>query len=150
MKKQLLTAAILCCLVIAGSTAAPKSAKKKPKIPVSRVQTHMDGYLGDRIDACIRVRVCSEDPDLLVAPMRRQTETSLWQSEFWGKWTLGAIASYRYNKDPELLRKIEGGVESLLAAQQPDGYIGNYAPEAQLTNWDVWGRKYTMLGLLAY
>ena len=117
MKKQLLTAAILCCLVIAGSTAAPKSAKKKPKIPVSRVQTHMDGYLGDRIDACIRVRVCSEDPDLLVAPMRRQTETSLWQSEFWGKWTLGAIASYRYNKDPELLRKIEGGVESLLAAQ---------------------------------
>ena len=150
MKKQLLTAAILCCFVIAGSTAAPKSAKKKPKIPVSRVQTHMDGYLGDRIDACIRVRVCSEDPDLLVAPMRRQTETSLWQSEFWGKWTLGAIASYRYNKDPELLRKIEGGVESLLAAQQPDGYIGNYAPEAQLTNWDVWGRKYTMLGLLAY
>ena len=83
MKKQLLTAAILCCLVIAGSTAAPKSTKKKPKIPVSRVQTHMDGYLGDRIDACIRVRVCSEDPDLLVAPMRRQTETSLWQSEFW-------------------------------------------------------------------
>ena len=73
MKKQLLTAAILCCLVIAGSTAAPKSAKKKPKIPVSRVQTHMDGYLGDRIDACIRVRVCSEAPDLLVAPMRRQT-----------------------------------------------------------------------------
>lgn len=150
MKKQLLTAAILCCFVIAGSTAAPKSAKKKPKIPVSRVQTHMDGYLGDRIDACIRVRVCSEDPDLLVAPMRRQTETSLWQSEFWGKWTLGAIASYRYNKDPELLRKIEGGVESLLVTQQPDGYIGNYAPEAQLTNWDVWGRKYTMLGLLAY
>ena len=55
MKKQLLTAAILCCFVIAGSTAAPKSAKKKPKIPVSRVQTHMDGYLGDRIDGSAQV-----------------------------------------------------------------------------------------------
>ncbi len=32
----------------------------------------------------------------------------------------------------------------------PTEYIGNYSKEAQLQHWDVWGRKYTMLGLLAY
>lgn len=139
---------LACCLAVTAG-AAPKAAPKKKALPPS-VQTHIDGYVGDRINGCIRVRVMSEDPDLLVAPFREQNETHRWQSEFWGKWTLGAIASYRYNGDAELLAKITAGVEELLAAQLPDGYIGNYAPEAQLTNWDVWGRKYTLLGLLAY
>lgn len=48
------------------------------------------------------------------------------------------------------MAKITRGVQAILATQSPDGYIGNYAPDAQLGGWDVWGRKYTMLGLLAY
>ena len=92
----------------------------------------------------------SEDENLLVALFRQRNETNRWQSEFWGKWTLGAIGAYRYNRDPQLLQKIGNGVSGLLSTQSEDGYIGNYAPEAQLTNWDVWGQKYTLLGLLAY
>jgi len=41
-------------------------------------------------------------------------------------------------------------VINLLKTQLPNGYIGNYPPENQLTNWDIWGRKYTLLGLLRY
>ena len=41
-------------------------------------------------------------------------------------------------------------VSDLLATQMPSGYIGNYSDSAQLQQWDIWGRKYTMLGLLAY
>ena len=37
-----------------------------------------------------------------------------------------------------------------MATQLPNGYIGNYAPEYQLQQWDVWGRKYTSLGLIAW
>jgi DUF1680 family protein len=37
-----------------------------------------------------------------------------------------------------------------MATQTSDGYIGTYAPENRLKTWDVWGRKYTLLGLLAY
>ncbi|MFQ8804200.1 MAG: hypothetical protein ACLR8Y_02505 [Alistipes indistinctus] len=49
------------------------------------------------------------------------------------------------------MAKITRGVQAILATQSPDGlYRGNYAPDAQLGGWDVWGRKYTMLGLLAY
>jgi DUF1680 family protein len=71
-------------------------------------------------------------------------------SEFWGYWSQGAIGSYKYNKDPELYQIIKNAAEGLMATQTPDGYIGNYAPEAQLAQWDVWGRKYVMLGLVAW
>ena len=81
---------------------------------------------------------------------RHQNEKSRWQSEFWGKRIQGAIASYRYNRDPELYQIIKDAAESLMATQLPNGYIGNYAPEYQLQQWDVWGRKYTSLGLIAW
>ncbi|MDH6358604.1 beta-L-arabinofuranosidase domain-containing protein [Parabacteroides sp. PF5-9] len=113
-------------------------------------QLKIYGYLGERIDDCIQYRVKGQDVDHLVEPFRHQNETSRWQSEFWGKWIQGAIASYRYNKDPELYQIIREGVEKIMATQLPNGYIGNYTPEAQLQQWDVWGRKYTTLGLIAW
>ena len=92
----------------------------------------------------------AQDVDHLVEPFRHRKEKSRWQSEFWGKWIQGAIASYRYNKDPELYQIIKNAAEALMKTQTPDGYIGNYAPDAQLKQWDVWGRKYTILGLVAW
>jgi DUF1680 family protein len=88
--------------------------------------------------------------EALIEPFRHQTETRLWQSEFWGKWILGAIDAYLYKQDPELLSIVQKAVEGLLATQLPNGYIGNYAEEAQLQQWDIWGRKYTLLGLMAW
>ena len=127
---------ILCCL-LSGATltveAAPKRAPKAKPAPLpAAVQTQLEGRLGERMNACIRQRVMSEDELSLVAPFKQRDEKELWQSEFWGKWTLGAVGSYRYNRDPELLAKITRGVQAILATQSPDGYIGNYAPDAQL------------------
>ena len=113
-------------------------------------QVRISGYLGKRINDCIERRVKVQDVDHLVEPFRHQNETDRWQTEFWGKWIQGAIASYRYNQDPELYQIIKKGTEDLMATQLPNGYIGNYTPEKQLTQWDVWGRKYTSLGLVAY
>ena len=70
----------------------------------------ISGYLGQRIDACIEYRVKAQDVDHLVEPFRHKEETLRWQSEFWGKWIQGAIASYRYDKDPELYKIINNGV----------------------------------------
>lgn len=151
MKLKFCLTALLFALWVVGVEAAPKGRKTtaKPKPLPELAQTHIDGYLGERINACIRLRVIGENEEALVVPFRSQKETSQWQTEFWGKWTLGAVAAYRYNRDPELLAKIKRGAEGILATQQPDGYIGNYSPEARLTHWDVWGQKYTLLGLLA-
>ncbi len=110
----------------------------------------MKGYLGSKIDLCINQRIKKEDVSQLIEPFKTRNETNRWQSEFWGKWILSAIAAYEYNHDPELRKIIQDAVSGLLATQTPDGYIGNYSPEAKLKNWDIWGRKYTLLGLLAY
>ena len=108
------------------------------------------GYLGERMDGCIEHRVKGQDVSHLVKPFYNKTEKRAWQSEFLGKWLLGAVLSYRYSQDPVLLDSIRSGVNGLLGSQLPNGYIGNYAEEAQLQQWDVWGRKYSMLGLLTW
>lgn len=108
------------------------------------------GHIGERIQTCVERRVKAQDTDELVEPFRHLTEGTRWQTEFLGKWMLGACASYEYTRDKELLRKIEETARAFIATQRPDGYIGNYKPDSRLKAWDVWGRKYTTLALLAY
>jgi len=151
--KQLLLISIL--LIPFFCLAQPKSNQVKPvktdlleaMIPSN---IRIDGYLGAKVDLCINERIKKQDVQHLIDPFKIRNETRLWQTEFWGKWILSAIAAYEYNRDPEMLKIIQNAVSGLLATQTSDGYIGNYSKEAQLQHWDIWGRKYTMLGLLAY
>ncbi len=94
--------------------------------------------------------ILSQDVDHLILPFENRTETRLWQSEFWGKWFTSAVLAYRYHPTDELQAKLKYAVEALLNTQSDDGYIGNYAESHRLQQWDIWGRKYAMLGLLAY
>lgn len=117
---------------------------------IKQDQLKLAGFVGEKTDLIIQKRIKTQDYDYLVEPFRHITETHLWQSEFWGKWMLGAVAAWEYTHDSELMKIMEQAVSSLLETQLPNGYIGNYPPENQLTNWDIWGRKYTLLGLLRY
>ncbi|MBN2414128.1 glycoside hydrolase family 127 protein [candidate division KSB1 bacterium] len=110
----------------------------------------ISGYLGEKIDLCIRNRIAAQDEDDLVEPFRHRKETRFWQSEFWGKWFLSAADARLYTGEAALKQKLDNAVAGLLDTQSENGYIGNYAPEAHLQQWDIWGRKYCMLGLLAY
>lgn len=135
-------------VLLCGMFCLPLKAQIAVNSSVESVK--IGGYVGSRIDDCIEKRVKAQDVEHLVEPFRSREEKSRWQSEFWGKWIQGAIASYRYTRDAELYEIIKQGAEGLMATQTPDGYIGNYAPEYQLQQWDVWGRKYSTLGLLAW
>ena len=135
--------------------AQPKTSIVKLTKPDSLLSSipsnvHLQGYLGGKVDQCINMRIKTQDINQLIEPFKNRTETRLWQTEFWGKWILSAIAAYEYTLDPELFTIIRNAVDGLLATQTADGYIGNYSADAQLQNWDIWGRKYTLLGLLAY
>lgn len=118
--------------------------------PATISDIKLRGYPGEKIDLCINERIKKQDVEHLIEPFRNKTETRLWQSEFWGKWMLSAIAAYKYQPEPELLSIIKNAVAGILETQLPNGYIGNYTPESQLTQWDIWGRKYSMLGLIRY
>lgn len=110
----------------------------------------IDGYVGEKIDLIIEKRILGQDVGMLVDPFKLKNETWCWQSEFWGKWMLSATAAYRYKPDEALMEKMQYAVQGLLDTQLSNGYIGNYGPENQLTRWDIWGRKYSMLGLIRY
>src|SRR5699024_7086642 len=86
----------------------------------------------------------------LIEPFRHRTETRLWQTEFWGKWFTSAVLAYRYHRTRGLKEKLDRSVSSLISTQTSDGYIGNYSTSSRLEQWDIWGMKYSMMGLLDY
>lgn len=116
------------------------------------VTVQLNGYLGTRLQESIDNRILAQDVERLITPFKagNRTETRLWQSEFWGKWFTSAALAYKYHPTEKLRKVLDNAVTGLLATQTPDGYIGNYADAHRLEEWDIWGRKYCMLGLLAY
>jgi len=72
---------------------------------------------------------------------------NLWRCEFWGKMMRGACMTYQYTCDPELYAVLEDSVKDLLTAADKRGRISTYSVETQLDGWDIWGRKYILLGL---
>jgi len=113
-------------------------------------KTIIGGYYGKIIDKVIENRIMVQEVDDLINPFKERNECLYWQTEFWGKWMASAVDAYKYRPDEKLKQKIDIAVSQLLATQTPNGYIGNYADTCHLQGWDVWGRKYTMLGLLKW
>ena len=112
----------------------------------------LKGILGARLDSMIANHVAAADPDYITAPFMEKTETrQWWQTEFWGKWMHAAVPFLFYRDSPALAASVERGLDRILASQEPCGYIGNYPDELRSGDgWDVWGMKYTMLGLMHY
>lgn len=73
-----------------------------------------------------------------------------WRGEYWGKSMRGAVTVYRYLQDKTLYEVLTETVEDLLSAQEPDGRISSFRRDAELCWWDMWCRKYVMLGLQYY
>ena len=112
----------------------------------------LKGYLGERLDAMIERHVIGADTDYLTAPFLEKTERSYrWQTEFWGKYMHSAMPYLVYSGSEKLSANIERGLDRILASQEPCGYIGNYPDELRCgEGWDVWGMKYTLMGLIHY
>ena len=80
---------------------------------------------------------------------RHQGERKLWQTEFWGKYMHSAVPYWHMTGDSRLKAAMDDSAAAVLSAQSADGYVGNYPPDARAgAGWDVWGNKYTLLGLL--
>lgn len=86
------------------------------------------------------VRVFTETPKL-------DTENLGWRGEYWGKMMRGGCITYAYTQNPELLAVLTETAKDIIGAAEEDGRISSYAREGELDGWDVWCRKYVMLGL---
>ena len=110
----------------------------------------LKGPLGERLDRMIQGHVAGTDVDYITAPVMAKTETKRWwQSEFWGKYMHSAVPYAKYSGSAKILGDVERGVERMISSQEECGYIGNYPDELRCgEGWDVWGMKYTLMGLL--
>ncbi len=144
-----LIAMIGCCQPgFATERVAPKVTDALEFAPPASVK--FAGWIGGQLDVCKRGRIMAQSVPDLVRPFAAREEDKLWRCEFWGKWFTSAALAYRYQPDAALRQLLAGAANDLVATQTPDGAITTYKPAAELSNWDVWGRKYTLLGLLAW
>ena len=108
------------------------------------------GWLGGRMDACMKRRVMAQNIGRLVEPFAERNHV-WWASEYWGKWYTSAVFGYLYQPTAEHRAKIDQAAHALLQTQTPDGQITGFDLSGQFgENWDIWGRKYALLGLIAY
>lgn len=73
-----------------------------------------------------------------------------WRGEYFGKMMRGACLTYRYFPDEELYEILYDTVKNLLATQDDLGRITTYTVEAEYNGWDMWTRKYVLVGCLYF
>ena len=73
-----------------------------------------------------------------------------WRGEYWGKMMRGAVLTYRSTADEELHNILTESVRDLLSTQEGSGRISSYPADNEFHGWDMWCRKYVMLGLEYY
>lgn len=70
-----------------------------------------------------------------------------WRCEYWGKMMRGACFVYSYTQNPELYKILSDTVEDIITAQDEKGRISSYGTNHEFDGWDMWGRKYVLLGM---
>ena len=73
-----------------------------------------------------------------------------WRGEYFGKMMRGACLTYRYLPDAELYDMLKETVKGLLETQDAEGRITTYTKEAEFHGWDMWTRKYVLVGCLYF
>lgn len=73
-----------------------------------------------------------------------------WRGEYFGKMMRGAAVTYLYTHNEDLYQTVTDAVNGLLDTQDELGRISTYSLENEFGNWDLWCRKYVMLGLQYY
>lgn len=107
------------------------------------------GYAGNLIGKCIRNGVMATNFHPFVQAFHDKTDTEgLFCGEFWGKWFTSAVLAYEYEPTEEHFAILKEAADGLMAAQEADGRLS--ASGIDFSHWDLWGRKYALLGLLAY
>lgn len=73
-----------------------------------------------------------------------------WRGEYWGKMMRGACFVYGYSQNPELYQILTDTVKDMLTAQDEYGRISSYCIDHEFDAWDLWSRKYVLLGMQYY
>jgi hypothetical protein len=105
-------------------------------------EVRLDGWLGARVLANATNRLMTADLEPLLAGFRQKPGTHPWIGEHIGKWLHAATLAWAYTGDSALRQRMDYAAAELIKTQEPDGYLGTYAPEKRFglyrgADWDV-------------
>jgi len=75
------------------------------------------------------------------------SEGERWRGEYFGKMMRGGTFIYKITRDQTLYNTLKDACLELISLQDEDGRISSYKREAEFFGWDIWCRKYVLLGL---
>ena len=70
-----------------------------------------------------------------------------WRGEYWGKMMRGACFVYSCTRDAKLYGILSASVRDILTAADKLGRISTYGVYHEFEAWDLWCRKYVLLGM---
>ncbi len=119
--------------------------------PAPDSSVRFGGWLGHHHDVCVTGGLVGQDLEAVIKPYRDKVEIGNgdWRCEYWGKWFTGLALGDAYAHNAASAAARDAAVDALLATAADDGYLGTRIPEHRGKGWDIWGRKYTLLGLIA-
>ena len=142
-------------LAVSMFSAAVTFGQQKAALPSDRLMplqagaSRIEGYLGGKIDLCIRNGIMGRDFNLYLKPfMDRNDDPNKWQGEFWGKWFTSAALAHHYAPVTRYREIIDEAAAGLVKTQDDKGKLSTYTND--FGDWDIWGRKYAILGLVAH
>lgn len=81
---------------------------------------------------------------------RPDADNNGWRGEFWGKMMRGGAMVYAHSQDEALYDILTETVQDMLTVAEPSGRVSTYPLEKEFDAWDLWCRKYVMLGCQYY
>ena len=113
-------------------------------------EVEFEGLFDEVAEFIQRNQVCEVDLWNKFVKQFKQFEDSKdrrWRGEYWGKMMRGASLIVGYTKDQGMYKILERTVRDMLTAQDELGRFSTYAPENEFKGWDMWCRKYVLLGM---
>ena len=73
-----------------------------------------------------------------------------WRGEYWGKTMRGGCLIYESYNSERLYNVLAATVKEMISVQEKSGRLSTYPMEIEFNGWDMWCRKYVMLGMLYF
>ena len=149
--------------------------KTKDKITSPALQnTAFGGEIGERFDRFIHERtsgdfaineILREAEECFAEQLDDEFNHGMWRGEFWGKLAISAAGIAKMKRDGGLCEDLKESAYTMLSYQRADGYLSTYRDNKDIIhcdteismrdvgwacpyNWNLWGQKYTLWGLI--
>jgi len=111
----------------------------------------IEGVVGQKMKNCVENGVMSKNYDLYTIPFKNKMDNGGgFHGEFWGKWFTSAALAYSWQPTAAYRDIIDKSASELIKTQEADGRLSCYDRNEDFGSWDIWGRKYALLGLIAH